>query len=351
MMRMVRSTEKGSCRFLLKRWIYGFLVLVAGGAWQVYGAVEWSLSPEGSEIRARSAKKDILYLYVSSQPGPAEKGWMQWLDSSRFDESGLDGSFVFCKLELPSGRVNPGSPVTSEVLGRAARHGVRMLPTMILCDEKGKPYAMAVGGSRNDDEADALAARLLLLHGEKVKRDEMLARAYAAQDPEEAASMVLLALEHVPVESWAFHYAACMHMLEKSSCADARYLEAVAASKRILHEEALGDLVHKFSLLVGEKEREDVLKGFLHFLEEKDLETPTRQCVLVAYVYPLLVNRCRELFRKIGSNSPELEETFNCSVEVLEEARDLDPASYWGRMAHETRENLRKARLAAARYD
>ncbi len=324
----------------------------AGGIYSASAAVEWSISPEGSEIRARSDKKDILFLYVSSKPEPAEKAWLKWLESAAFDSSGLGDGFVFCKQELPSGKVNPASPVTSEVLGRAARHGIRMLPTMVLCDDRSKPYATVVGGAFNGAESEALAMKLLHMRSElKTRRDESLARAYAAQEPSEVAAMVLQALEGVPVESWAQHYAASMNMLKKAHCKDARYLEAVAAEKCIRDEEVLADLLRKFSMSYGEKGREDALNEFQKFLDEKDLEVPTRQCVLVAYVYPLLVTKCRDIFRAAGVNTPELEEAFNCSVKVLEEARDLDPQSYWGRMAHTTREELRKARLEAARYD
>ena len=51
------------------------------------------------------------------------------------------------------------------------------------------------------------------------------------------------------------------------------------------------------------------------------------------------------------AHTAESEEAFNRAVAVLEEVRDMDRASVCGRRAHQLREELRRARLAAARYD
>lgn len=325
--------------------------IFAGGAPTVWSAVEWAVFPDGAGIRARSTKKDIIYVYTSARAGKAADEWFRWLESSRFDASGLGDRFVFCKVELPEGKINLSSPVTMEAVNMASRHGIRMLPTMILCDNRDRVYASKVGGVHSDSEAGRLADSLLELQKFKLSRDELLARAYAEQELSASSDLVLKALEQVPSESWPSSYAACMNLLKRSSCRDERYLVALREENRIRNEEELAALIRKLPSFPKGSELETALKSFQDFLDEKELNIPTRQCVLLGYVYPLLVNRSKELFQKTGTNSPELEETFNDSVHVLEEVRDLDPQSYWGRMAHEIREELRKARLAAARYD
>ena len=83
--------------------------------------------------------------------------------------------------------------------------------------------------------------------------------------------------------------------------------------------------------------------------DDPSLPLEERQLILLSMVHPLWVRLEEALYR--DAHTAESEEAFNRAVAVLEEVRDMDRASVCGRRAHQLREELRRARLAAARYD
>ena len=93
----------------------------------------------------------------------------------------------------------------------------------------------------------------------------------------------------------------------------------------------------------------DCLAAWRKKADDPALPVADRQLLLLAMVHPLWVRLEEVLYQ--GAHSAESEEAFNSAIAVLEEVRDMDRSSVCGRRAHQLREELRKARLAAARYD
>ena len=317
-------------------------------SWSVL-AVEWISSPDIAFIRAKDEAKDVLFLY--SADAHSSEPWQTWLSSIEANQSELAKCFVFCLQVVPQGKILPLGILEMKTASQAAKHGVRQLPATALCDASGKIYALTTGGAANPKEAEALAKRLVALRQLRERRDEWLAAANAEPSPDRAAACVLKGLESVPVDSWGVYYPASMEILKQAGCQDKRYLQALNLAQRIRNDEELAELIRQLPTDIGVEQFDRYIKMFNQFLDERTLETSTRQCVLAAYVFPLYVKKCAALYERDQVNTPELEEAFNRSIETIEKARDLDRDSWWGRMAHQVREELRKKRLEAARFD
>lgn len=86
-----------------------------------------------------------------------------------------------------------------------------------------------------------------------------------------------------------------------------------------------------------------------HYLQRPDTVPADRQRLTLDVLYPLALRRYALSYD--GAHTPESEALFLRAVDLLEEARDMDRDSETGKRAHEMREELRRARLRAARYD
>ncbi len=91
----------------------------------------------------------------------------------------------------------------------------------------------------------------------------------------------------------------------------------------------------------------------LAYLEEltksSDLSIRQRQFVALHCLYPALMQLYTNSYR--GAHTPDTEQLFMRAISSVEFARDLDPDSKFGRLAHNERERLRAARLKAKRLD
>lgn len=180
----------------------------------------------------------------------------------------------------------------------ALADGIRYLPTLALADEKGL-YARVIGavGTR---EGRSFAERLAQARAmKKADRSGLAGRLTA-----DAA------------------YARLYELIGEASCfcdgADARTIAAMEA---------------------------DVSAA----LDHPAIPPALRQHVTLTILYPLALRRYALAYN--GAHTPESEALFLRAVGILEHARDMDPTSETGRKAHQLREELRRARLQAARMD
>lgn len=313
-------------------------------------AVEWAPEPGRCVAAASAAGKDILYVYVTPDMGKAGDLWLKALNESAQVDSLLSGRFVFCKVELPSKMSLDKSTV--DKAKQALKHGISAVPTMILADSKGRAYGRLLGGIADGSGAEAKAKALVDMAGMKKTRDHLLAQSSSTAVLSEKAALIIQALRFAPAESWAQDYPEAMLVLKEANSTNRAWRRALSASKRTESEYAILDAIARLPASQASppvKELDDSIKRFETICGSHDLTVERKQFVLLSYVYPLYVRKTSALYK--GVNNGELEDAFNRSVEILEQVRDLDPTTSWGRRAHELREELRKARLAAAKYD
>lgn len=83
--------------------------------------------------------------------------------------------------------------------------------------------------------------------------------------------------------------------------------------------------------------------------QSEHLPTETRQLIALRCVYSSLLRLCAKVYDR--AHTPVSEQLFLQAVAALELARDLDPLSKLGRLAHDEREKLRAERLRFKKLD
>lgn len=180
----------------------------------------------------------------------------------------------------------------------ALKDGVRYLPTLVLADENGL-YARVVGAV-GTQEGRTFAQRLAAARSMKT----------AARRPEAAR--------------------------KHTGGGKAELYELLTRSAEI-GGDADADAIAQL---------EDDMR---RYLQRPGASPADRQRLTLDVLYPLALRRYALACQ--GAHTPESEALFLRAVDLLEEARDMDCDSETGRRAHEMREELRRARLKAARYD
>ena len=221
------------------------------------------------------------------------------------------------------------------------------MPTVVMLDSKGRVFDWMAGGA---DEA-SLPGKVALLK-EKASRVRPLTVVNdipTGGDPREEAAAICRAMEQVPAEAWYRDYPRTMKRLEKLDCTEPSFLAAREAADRLAKNRETASLLRESFLARDASSIRDCLAAWRKKADDPALPVADRQLLLLAMVHPLWVRLEDVLYQ--GAHSAESEEAFNCAIAVLEEVRDMDRSSVCGRRAHQLREELRKARLAAARYD
>ena len=232
-------------------------------------------------------------------------------------------------------------------LSRAAMHGVRMLPSVVFLDSKGRVFDLVEGGA----SAASLREKVSLL-AEKAQRVRPVTRVNdipKGGDPAAEASAICRELEQVPPEAWFRDYPGTMKRLEKLNCTVPAFLNAREAAFRLEKNRKTAELLGESFRACKASSIRTCLEAWRACADDPSLSVEERQLILLSMVHPLWVRLEEVLYRE--AHTPESEDAFNQAVAVLEEVRDMNRSSVCGRRAHQLREELRRARLAAARYD
>lgn len=179
----------------------------------------------------------------------------------------------------------------------AIRDGIRYLPTIVLSDERG-PYAKVIGAVATQ-EGKTFEERLSsAMNGKRANR----------------------------------------------SLWDLRRQAGLYAAR-------LYNLLHR-ALLIPMDDA-SAIKSFLEetreLISEEATETSLRQSLLLRVVYPMQLRLY--ILAYDGAHTPESERHFLEAIATLEQIRDIDPRTESGREAHRLREEMRRERLRASKYD
>ena len=292
----------------------------------VYGSEE----PGSAEPAAPSLPSPVLGVYGSEEPGAAEARWLKALQPGTEERRTLDEYVRDVQFVTVPRHPSVKDWEEDGSLSRAAMHGVRMLPSVVFLDSKGRVFDLVEGGS----SAASLREKVSLL-AEKAQRVRPVTRVNdipKGGDPAAEASAICRELEQVPPEAWFRDYPGTMKRLEKLNCTVPAFLNAREAALRL-------EKNRKTAELLGESFRASKASSIRTCLEAWRACADDPRCTRLEKV----------LYRE--AHTPESEDAFNQAVAVLEEVRDMNRSSVCGRRAHQLREELRRARLAAARYD
>lgn len=311
-------------------------------------ALDWAPDPVQAPEAASAAQKDIIYLYVSPRMGAPGDKWLHALEAPSSDINVLlDSHFILCKVGLPD-KISSDHPDSVALAVRGLKHGINVLPAMVLTDADNRPYARLFGGILQDGDAEAKARAINEARHLREARDAFLEQAREAS-LEEKEKLLLQAMRFVPPEAWVEHYPDIVRQLEELGCTHTLYRDAIEASRRILAETSILECIHDMPRLPSADQIDNHISRLETLAHTKELSGERRQFILLTYVYPLYVHKTYLMHD--GSINAKLEDAFNKSVALLEQVRDMDRNSIWGKKAHNLREELRKARLAAAKYD
>lgn len=289
----------------------------------------------------------VLVVYGSADPGAAEARWVKALRAGTEERRMLDGKVRDVQFVTVPKRAALKDWEEGGSLSRAAVHGVRVLPTVVFLDTRGRVFDVMEGGA----DAASLPGRIAQLaeKAQRVRPVTVVNDVPKGGEPAEEAAAICRALEQVPAEAWFRDYPGTMKRLEKLDCKVPAFLNARAAALRLEKNRETADLLCESFRASEAPAIRKCLETWRNRAADPSLAVEERQLLLLSMVHPLWVRLEESLYRD-GHNA-ESEEAFNRAIAVLEEVRDMDRSSVCGRRAHQLREELRRARLAAARYD
>lgn len=93
----------------------------------------------------------------------------------------------------------------------------------------------------------------------------------------------------------------------------------------------------------------ETIRNCRHLMQLKQASPERRQFLALRCLYPLLMMQYARGYE--GAHTPATEAKLLEAIAALEEARDINPDSPYGRQAHEERERLRAARIKSRQYE
>lgn len=306
----------------------------------VAGAV---LSGEKAVLPARPA----LVVYGSERPSPAESLLIRALQPGGEARRLLLDDVRDVQFVTVPTRPDWAAWAEGGVIARAAAHGVSVFPTLVFLDSRGRVF------DRMEGVADAAALpRFVTAVKEAAVRVRPMTEVNGVSkgDAPLAQSVAICRMmERVPVEAWFRDYPGTMKRLEKLGCREPSFLRARAVAVQFREMQSTAALAAASFRAQDALSIRRCLDEWRRKADSKETPLETRQMFLLAMVHPLWIRLENVLYQ--GAHGPGSEEAFNKAIEVLDEVRDMDASTVCGRRAHQLREDLRRARLAAARHD
>ena len=196
---------------------------------------------------AADAKKDVLLVFSGSKWNQASKDLeAQVLGSPEFPKTAAK-NFVQALIEIPATR----EEAHEELLQFEQDYKFRIIPTVILADSKGRPYATMSEVKTKPEEFFAELTKLAKIRTERDQQFEMAQKA----EGKKKAEFIVKGLKMVPEDSLIVFYEPELAMIEKADPKD----ETKFAGK-IRKDEAIRKERLRYSALLNEKKYEEVIK-------------------------------------------------------------------------------------------
>lgn len=154
----------------------------------------WLISFDEAKKVAAEEKKDILMEFTGSDWCPPCKALYANVISQDLFKQQAPEHFTLLLLDNPRDKSHQSEEEQAQYRDMAARYGVRGVPTIMLCDAEGRPYASMVGYGGNS--AEEYVENLKAQTEKRVRRDENLAAA-EGKTGVERARLLGAALEEI----------------------------------------------------------------------------------------------------------------------------------------------------------
>ncbi len=231
----------------------------------------WLTDFQAAKKAAAKEKKDIALLFTASD----------WLDLAKtFDEKILSqkefldqasSRYILVKLDFPKNkaRIKQQTATQNQLLMQAYR--VRGLPTLVLTDDLGRPYAIT---GYHDGGLTAWLEEFNLLRQTREKRDRLIAEAKQVEGVERA-QLLAQALPDLPGNIAARFYRNIMN--EAIKLDPANKSGRIEYYKSLIADVQYADQMQKLALEGNDKKMLVLSK---HYLKEGYLNAASRQSVL-----------------------------------------------------------------------
>jgi len=151
------------------------------------GGEGWTSDFKAAKEEAAKSGKDLLVDFTGSD----WCGWCIKLDKEVFQhdefKTGVKDSFVLVEIDFPKDKSKISAETLEQNKELGKKYGVRGYPTILLLDEKGRPYAKT--GYRKGGP-EAYVAHLNEFKATRVARDEAFEKAEAGEGLEKAKAFV-----------------------------------------------------------------------------------------------------------------------------------------------------------------
>ncbi len=158
----------------------------------------------------------MLVVYGSAEPGAAEARWLKALRPGTEERRALDEHVRDVQFVTVPKRPSVKDWEEGGSLFRAAEHGVRVLPAVVLLDSRGRVFDLVEGGAHAASLREKAA--LLADKARRVRPVTLVNDVPKGGDPAEEAAAICRALEPVPAEAWFRDYPGTIKRLEKLNC-------------------------------------------------------------------------------------------------------------------------------------
>ncbi len=237
----------------------------------------WTMDFSAAKATAADEGKDLLLEFTGSDWCPP----CQRLNAEVFSQDAfLEAApehFVLVKLDFPNDRSGLTEEIQEQNDMLAGKYGVQGFPTIILSDEKGRPYARTgyqAGG------AEAYLEHLESLRENRVRRDEALESAASAEGVEKA-EMLVNALDDMGLEFDAMEqfYGDVIERIKANDPEDETGFVSASEAR-----ERLAGFQGEINQLAGAGDFEGILVLIDNFLEANDLDPEVKQEVMLTRV-------------------------------------------------------------------
>ncbi len=287
-----------------------------------------------------------IRIYCAQNPIPAESLWLSHIKSDKREGKNLSEFIKEWEIIRVPEIVSREDWLPNGTLMKAAEDGIRCLPTILLVDKKDRVFARIEGGVNKDN----LEAKLALLHYFIINpRPVSCINRIKTGSPQSQSKLICSYLSHVPVERWYVDYPLTMRRLEKLKSQDKDFILAKEARVRLAKVKQTAQLIQQAFDAHQPDEILHCIDLWRQKIDDPCTSMEDKQRFLLAFIHPLWIRL--EAFHYNGGHVPASEEAFSQAIKTLEEARDIDTSSPLGKRADYLREELRKARLSAAKYD
>jgi hypothetical protein len=202
---------------------------------------------KNAQKEATADKKDVLMIFSGAGWQDASKNFEETILSSELLQKGIEKDFVKVLINCPRERAE----AHKELLELQQTYRFREMPSVILTDQQGRPYAYT--GARGSDPAAYLKS-LNEFHQIRVERDRLFGEA-AKTKGVERAKILIKALETMPQEMVRDFYSP-----ELAAIAEADQKGKTTYVKEIQAAEALRQEQELFGMLLRNKQYDEVIK-------------------------------------------------------------------------------------------